>query len=345
MKDFLLGSRPILPEDVTWAYRIFLGRELENPAVAERKCTNLKTLAALREHMLKSKEFSLGGTAQRKQAIKVTPEHRKWALRLVCLCEEEDAPTLEKGPENLHELVNQLLAIRGTGSVADVEIILSKSMSRSGHHFLISMLQAYLGKDLAYCEFYTPKKCCHATPCEKPRSRDGLNRFFIQKSHDFGAKDRLLPEFKHIIQYRHPIARIQSSFERAIKDERLPEFKDDPESFRLWTLRQVRYFTGFYRKWVASPPPRSVIVRYESLLESPESCLLEVVEFITGEQTDPHGIREAVKQFRGYNVHRNTKFTPRKMEDHRFFDPKLFREVEAQVFEQCPGLDVPRFFS
>ena len=70
----------------------------------------------------------------------------------------------------------------------DVVFIFSKSMPRSGHRFLTECLTHYFGPELHYCGFYRPG-CCHRIPCAHPHGAGKANRYFMQKSHDFGFRD------------------------------------------------------------------------------------------------------------------------------------------------------------
>jgi 2-polyprenyl-3-methyl-5-hydroxy-6-metoxy-1,4-benzoquinol methylase len=50
-------SAPLRREAVEWAYRLFLGREAERPAVVEEKLARLRTVEELRQDFLGSQEF------------------------------------------------------------------------------------------------------------------------------------------------------------------------------------------------------------------------------------------------------------------------------------------------
>lgn len=75
--------------------------------------------------------------------------------------------------------------------------LLSKSLPRSGHHFLEKTLKRLYGKSFDYCEYYQPSEteCCKQQPCLKfcnpDRMRDGTQHVSMQKSHDFELGDRI----------------------------------------------------------------------------------------------------------------------------------------------------------
>ncbi|MBV9693198.1 MAG: hypothetical protein JO261_05815, partial [Alphaproteobacteria bacterium] len=95
------------------------------------------------------------------------------------------------------------------------KVLIGASIPRSGHHFLADMLTRYFGRELYYCESYTPADCCRTVPC----TRRGDFRFIYQKSHD---RDFRLPadvaDALYLIQYRHPVAETLSDRELDLKD-------------------------------------------------------------------------------------------------------------------------------
>ena len=98
---------------------------------------------------------------------------------------------------------------------SDVGYIFAKSMPRSGHRFLSECLAHYFGPELHYCGFYWPG-CCHRIPCKHPQPGGRANRYFMQKSHDFGFRDSTRLNGKYLIQYRSPIPRLQSNYDLAV---------------------------------------------------------------------------------------------------------------------------------
>ena len=102
--------------------------------------------------------------------------------------------------------------LRSLSQADDVAFVFCKSMPRSGHRFLTECVEHYLGQALHYCGFYnTHADCCRRIPCAKPHNEGKTNRFFFQKSHDFGFRDSPGLDGKYLIQYRSPIPRLQSS--------------------------------------------------------------------------------------------------------------------------------------
>lgn len=334
-------------EKIRWCYRITLGRELENPEIIDRVIQADKTLDQLIKSITASSEFSSNRAIQRRQKIVPDKETRERAISLIAK-NSEGAATKARDAENLNQVVYELLALKRHDRtiINGTEIILGKSLIRSGHHFMVWVLQEYFGQDFRYCEFYRPKNCCSTIPCTKPRLPDsGTNHYFMQKSHDFGMTDPLLPEFKHVIQYRHPIGIAQSGFEMAIKDDRAPEIKDDSRSFQEFLGKQAQYFIGFYRKYIHELPPYAVLTSYEELLSDTHGTLSRIVSLITGEEPDDDLMAKSIQMYEDFNVHSKTSFKPRQLDEHRFFDRALFAEIEDRVFAECPRLTLERQFA
>ena len=70
----------------------------------------------------------------------------------------------------------------------------SKSLPRSGHHYLKSILQHTLKDNLSYCEGYQEPGCCKSSPCAndsywKYSKKQNLPHWRLVKSHDFDLTD------------------------------------------------------------------------------------------------------------------------------------------------------------
>jgi hypothetical protein len=87
-------------------------------------------------------------------------------------------------------LLNARSLVRSLFQADDVAFIFCKSMPRSGQRFLAECLNQYFQEQLSYCEYYRAADCCRRIPCARPKR--GANRFFAQKSHDFGLRDSKL---------------------------------------------------------------------------------------------------------------------------------------------------------
>jgi hypothetical protein len=85
------------------------------------------------------------------------------------------------------------------------------SWPRSGHGLFIRILQAYLGTEFNYCEFYGSSNdiCCKKFPCKKPT-------ITMSKNHDFQLNTNLATDEPAIIQIRAFIPSIISWFEMSV---------------------------------------------------------------------------------------------------------------------------------
>lgn len=327
----------LTPRDIRMAFTLVFGREPENSAIAERMSARFSSLDELRKNLMASPEFKRPGVEARRRKLPVSRELLDWSRNLAQQPEMLD----DAMAGTVDDLLRRVL-FSGESRHAEPRRVLSKSMPRSGHHFLVKLLRDYFGPEFEYCEFYKPTDCCHRMPCSKPRPDNAAWRFFLQKSHDFALEDPVDPEQAYIIEYRHPVPRIQSDFELAVQSG---QYRDSSDDFWLFMERSVRYQVRFYTKWMAVPPPDSIVLGYERLSESPEAELARVAKFFSGESPDPARIRDSVERVRPTRAESSSTFTVRNPEQHRYHDPVRAEEVERRVIEACPGMDIPRLFS
>ena len=94
----------------------------------------------------------------------------------------------------------------------DMLQIESRSLPRSGHHFLKRLLERAVGEDFSYCEGYQEPGCCKESPCTamsywKYAERNCRPHLRLIKSHDFSLKDKTfepLDGLIRLIQIRQP---------------------------------------------------------------------------------------------------------------------------------------------
>ena len=173
-------------------------------------------------------------------------------------------------------------------------LIESRSLPRSGHHFLKSLLEQAWGEGFSYCEGYQEPGCCQASPCsvvaywhfarehQRPHMR-------LLKSHDFALTDAIFdpPEgMLRLIQVRRPFDLLVSWLElqqlvqnreilkgSSIVLERIflyhePEVLEEAwrlidqagtvmtaEQVQAWLADKVGYVVGFLRKWLPLARP------------------------------------------------------------------------------------------
>jgi hypothetical protein len=227
-------------------------------------------------------------------------------------------------------------------------------MPRSGHRFLTECLTHYFGPELHYCGFYRPG-CCHRIPCAHPHGHGRANRYFMQKSHDFGFRDSSRLNGKYLIQYRSPIPRLQSNYDLAVARGTVGQSN---EAFASFAERETAYLINFYRKWVAEPRLNALAVAYEDLIGEQARTLAAVVSFIQGDSSvDQGALARALAQAPvGADGGAGSVRDPMQ---HAYYDPVLFAELENRIAkelrqgphpvsfslakeERCPGIRIKR---
>lgn len=178
--------------------------------------------------------------------------------------------------------------IEGPG--ADPFILLdSKSLPRSGLHFLKRSLGRVLGQQLSFCEWYQEPGCCKKSPCalraySERSAEDKQFRLRLVKSHDFGFSDPVLSaseNVQRVVLVRDPLFVLTSWFSldqlrrftcelepegismRKIwysheKDVLISAYKIVDRNYEgpsvdvleAWLDEKARFIAGFIRKWV-----------------------------------------------------------------------------------------------
>ena len=229
--------------------------------------------------------------------------------------------------------------LRSLFQANDVGYIFSKSMPRSGHRFLTECLLHYFGPELHYCSFYRTE-CCHRIPCKRPHGDGKANRYFMQKSHDFGFRDSTRLNGKYLVQYRSPIPRLQSNYDLALSRGSVGPGKGNFEEF---ALRETEYFINFYRKWVTERRLNAFCVAYEDLIGEQARTLAAVVSFIQGDSSiDPIALSRALAE-----VPVRTKGGEGNVRDpaqHAHHDPALFAQLEQRIARACGSDRIPFHF-
>ena len=247
--------------------------------VLEERCAVLQRLEHLR---LQVCEALVRGEWQAGQAL-----IREWSNG------QESSPLAGvDGPISTELLLNA--CSRADRRLPLLWLVESRSLPRSGHHFLKSLLQQAWGKEFSYCEGYQEPGCCQASPCSvaaywhfaREHKRPHLR---LLKSHDFSLSDATFepPEgMLRLIQVRRPFDLLVSWLElqqlvlnRALLKEASivlervflyhePEVLEEAwrlideagtvmtaEQVQEWLAKQVPYVLGFLRKWLPLAKP------------------------------------------------------------------------------------------
>jgi len=223
-------------------------------------------------------------------------------------------------------------------------ILIGASIPRSGHHFLADLMTGYFGRDIHYCETYTPVNCCKTVPCIK---RGGF-RYIYQKSHD---RDFKLPpdiaEALYLIQYRHPVPEALSDRELDIKD-RLGRpsvsYRRTRAGFTTWLAAKASYYRKFHDKWMANRLPNAVYLDYAELAAQPDEMMRTIITRC-GKELDEARIAQVVEKNggrRGGARKDGVVYKPRVNTDSPFYDAELLGALEDFVLKRCPAYGFAR---
>jgi len=216
------------------------------------------------------------------------------------------------------------------------KILIGASIPRSGHHFLVGMLNLYFGSDLYYCETYTSANCCRKVPC----SKRGDFGFVYQKSHD---RDFRLPpdigDALYVIQYRHPVAEALSDRELDIKDavgRPSLNFRRSREGFLIWLAAKAVYYRRFHDKWMAKRLANGIYLDYDALAANPAQALGGIVSRVAGNVDE---LRVAAATGGDIVRHR-----VRVASESPYYDAELMAALEDFVVKRCPSFGFSRTF-
>ena len=124
---------------------------------------------------------------------------------------------------------------------------------RSGHHWLVSMIQKRL-PEMRYDEHH-----------ETGRTLENFADINAQKTHDFDLSVPKRDDVIHVVQIR----RMQDAI--ASWDKIMP---------RSQWLEKEAFYGAFVSKWIVEPVPNRIVVKYEELLNQTESVVEKVVSHI-----------------------------------------------------------------
>jgi tetratricopeptide (TPR) repeat protein len=226
-------------------------------------------------------------------------------------------------------------------------LLLGISIPRSGHHFLATLLEQALGRDLRYCEYYSEEDCCKSVPCTR---RTG-HLVTYQKHHDLDLTvDPQLPGVSYVVQYRNPVPAVISDRE-LFAEVRGSTLATDPWQYQLFLADKGAHYVKFYDKWVRRPGPRSFVMKYEALLDAPANVLAELFQF-AGLDVASENLARAVAAVTP-RAHRppivapaqGLGFQPRVAARSRYFDAELLGAYESIVLERVAELRDQRTFA
>lgn len=234
------------------------------------------------------------------------------------------APVADVAPSQFNEMSYAYYrdAVASGEPRAPFIMLESKSLPRSGLHYMAKTFARVLGEYFSFCELYHERGCCKQMPCaitgfDKHSHATGTARVRLVKSHDFNLNDPTyppLPNVRRVILIRDPLFLLTSWFaldqfaaypvelERAnLSIEKIflahePEvlamahavidevfIPPSPAALAIWLADKKTYVSGFVDKWVA---PES----------APAVPFQEVVDY---EDTDAY-IKSVLAEVRGH---------------------------------------------
>lgn len=220
------------------------------------------------------------------------------------------------------------------------------SFPRSGHHLLARCLKQYFSGDLHYC----------SNVFRKVHFKDAKTNY--QKNHDF---DLCLPNTGHwyyVIQYRHPIESVISWYKwevdnavnaekntkwRALINRRLPFWnlytrRDTQQRWLEFIKLRIPFWQKFVQKWVIqNQNPNTCFVPYNELVADSCGVIRRVILFANPSRLVNH---EAIREI----VARNDIGIKHEALDFRYYDAKLFRDIEESVLDELKALNLKRLF-
>lgn len=164
-------------------------------------------------HLSITKMLAYLNNNNKKPATDINDSHFAWISR-----ELDSMKTLVRKPplEISNTGLNSILSIQYKNNEPEaprMNYIESKSLPRSGHHFLKSILQSTFQDNFSYCEGYQELGCCKTSPCSneaywKYSIKHNVPHWRLVKSHDFNMTDTTfepIPGMFRFIQIRKPL--------------------------------------------------------------------------------------------------------------------------------------------
>lgn len=195
-----------------------------------------------------------------------------------------------------------------TEGAAPVLYLDSKSLPRSGLHFLRNRLAELVGPGFSFCEWYQEPGCCRRMPCtlSPPPGPEGRLRLRLVKSHDFDGNDPIYPlggTAQRIVMLRDPLYILTSWWVLSSLDRNARVLQEHgigmkkinfmhesnvvarahrivaehgdlgtPEQLSGFLREQAGYISAFVQKWCSIPASSQIAPRI--------LCYSEVPQFI-----------------------------------------------------------------
>ena len=220
-----------------------------------------------------------------------------WQSAAALIRSQEEFPDCQPPEGVSREIWSELLLNGCAASEAQLpalQLVESRSLPRSGHHFLRHLLEQACGEQFSYCEGYQEPGCCRSSPCSvaaywRYAREHGQPHLRLLKSHDFELTDITFsppPAMVRLIQVRRPLELLASWLEleqltlnrellqsASIALERVFLYHEaevleeawrlidergtvmNAEQTQAWLAGKVNYVRDFLQKWLPRARP------------------------------------------------------------------------------------------
>jgi hypothetical protein len=148
-----------------------------------------------------------------------------WQGAAALISGQEAIPECQSQPGGVSSEIWMELLLNACASseakLPTLQLVESRSLPRSGHHYLRHLLEQACGEQFSYCEGYQEPGCCKSSPCSvmaywhyaREHRQPHLR---LLKSHDFALTDATFtppPAMVRLIQVRRPLHLLASWLE------------------------------------------------------------------------------------------------------------------------------------
>ena len=220
-----------------------------------------------------------------------------WQSAAALIRSQEEFPECQPPEGVSREIWTELLlndCAESEAQLPAMQLVESRSLPRSGHHFLRHLLEQACGEQFSYCEGYQEPGCCRSSPCSVAAywhyAREHRQPHLrLLKSHDFALTDANFPPppaMVRLIQVRKPLELLASWLEleqltlnrellqsASIALERVFLYHEaevleeawrlidergtvmNAEQTQAWLAGKVNYVRDFLQKWLPRARP------------------------------------------------------------------------------------------
>ncbi|MEM6762614.1 MAG: sulfotransferase family 2 domain-containing protein [Pseudomonadota bacterium] len=206
----------------------------------------------------------------------------------------------------------------------------SVAWPRSGHHLLLRLLAHYFGPRFGYGEYPIASVDEGAADgAALPADNGGV--LALSSHHDVRLGAPIPAATPIIVQWREPVAAIQSEFELAVRAGQA----DTAETFTTFAEKRAGAFRRFMAKWLEAPVENRLVIEYDELVADPRSILGDAVRLFGEPEPDPALLSDAISSVAHVSVRAGDVVVrdgfgveaDRRVRDFRHFDAVLVGRI------------------